>query len=149
MKKYKVSYSFRIRDKNDQYRVYLHQAVPFSVNEENKITSSFAVHCDISHLIDQSNRKLSLIDMDGEKSYFGIEVEKGMPEIGTILNNPLTRREIEIVRCLAEGDTDKEVSEKLFIAKDTVRTHRTNIRKKLDCKNTPQLIALCIRSGLI
>ena len=149
MMRYKVSYSFRIRDKNDQYRLLLHQARVFTLDEERKITSSFAVHADISHLMDVPNQKLSLIDLDGEQSYLGLDIAGGLPNLDVLLDNPLTKREVEIVRCLAEGNSDREISELLFIAQNTVRTHRNNIRKKLDCKNTAQLVALCIRNGLI
>ncbi|MCF7859590.1 MAG: response regulator transcription factor [Candidatus Cloacimonetes bacterium] len=53
----------------------------------------------------------------------------------------LTDREIEIVIMLGEGKTSANISEQLFISKNTVDTHRRNILEKTHTKNTPDLIA--------
>jgi DNA-binding NarL/FixJ family response regulator len=60
-------------------------------------------------------------------------------------NIPLTDREIEIIQLLIQGKTSKEISEILFISKNTVDTHRRNILEKSNLKNTPELIRLCLQ----
>lgn len=52
----------------------------------------------------------------------------------------LTKRELEVLHHLAEGLTTKEIAEKMFISTRTVETHRANMLKKLDVKNTAELI---------
>jgi DNA-binding NarL/FixJ family response regulator len=48
----------------------------------------------------------------------------------------LTEREIEIIKLIKEGCTNKEIAEKLFLSPRTVETHRARILKKLDIKNS-------------
>lgn len=59
----------------------------------------------------------------------------------------LTRREIEILKLLAKGDTSSVISEKLFISTYTVDTHRKNILGKLNLKNTAALVRYAIDNG--
>lgn len=61
----------------------------------------------------------------------------------------LSTRELEIVKCLAEGLNSKQVGEKLFISQQTVRTHRRNIMHKLHVKTTGELIRLSMEKGWI
>lgn len=48
----------------------------------------------------------------------------------------LTEREIEIIKLIKNGSTNKEIAEKLFLSPRTVETHRARILKKLDLKNS-------------
>ena len=52
----------------------------------------------------------------------------------------LTRREIEIIRALANGRSSEEVSTELFISPHTVDTHRKNIFRKLEVNNLAALV---------
>lgn len=52
----------------------------------------------------------------------------------------LTAREIDIIKELALGSSSKEIAEKLFISDRTVNTHKTNIYKKMDVKNSVELL---------
>lgn len=52
----------------------------------------------------------------------------------------LTKREAEVLQFLSEGLTTKEIAQKMFISSRTVETHRANMMKKLDVKNTAELI---------
>lgn len=61
----------------------------------------------------------------------------------------LTEREIEILKLIAEGFSNKEIGEKLFISHRTVDTHRTNLAKKLEVKNIAGLIKFAIKNGLV
>lgn len=53
---------------------------------------------------------------------------------------PLTKREIEILKLIAEGLSSQAIANKLFISLRTVETHRLNINQKLDVKNTAGLV---------
>ena len=61
----------------------------------------------------------------------------------------LTNREIEIVQLIADGNTDREIGEKLSISGKTVSTHRKNILRKLDMKNTAMLIRYAMSQKLV
>lgn len=61
----------------------------------------------------------------------------------------LTTREIEIIRLLAQGATNKEIAKRLFIAQNTVKVHLKNILEKLKLRNRQQLAAYAVQEGLV
>lgn len=61
----------------------------------------------------------------------------------------LTNREIEIVKLIAAGFTSQEIAEKLFISYFTVGKHRKNIMKKLELKNTAELVRYAMKEGYV
>lgn len=62
---------------------------------------------------------------------------------------PLTKREIEILKHIAEGKSNQEIANHLYISYNTVDTHRKNIMHKLSIKNTAGLVRYAIEKGLI
>ena len=62
---------------------------------------------------------------------------------------PLTERETEVLRQLAQGKSNKEVAAALVIADKTVRTHVSNIRAKLGVTSRTQAVLHAVRSGLV
>jgi DNA-binding CsgD family transcriptional regulator len=54
----------------------------------------------------------------------------------------LSKREIEIVRLISEGLTNKEIAERLFISESTVKDHIKNIMKKMGTRSRNEIIAL-------
>ena len=60
---------------------------------------------------------------------------------------PLTSREREIIKLIAEGKSSKDIAELLFISIRTVQHHRANILRKLNVKKTADLI-VCHPEGL-
>lgn len=61
----------------------------------------------------------------------------------------LSGREIEIIKCLAEGMNTKAISATLYISEHTVKTHRRNIMHKLDVKTSAELIKLAFDKGIL
>lgn len=61
----------------------------------------------------------------------------------------ITRREKEVLELIAEGLTNQEIAEKLFISPATVDTHRKNLLIKFNTKNTASLVSSAIRQQLI
>jgi NarL family two-component system response regulator LiaR len=61
----------------------------------------------------------------------------------------LTSREMEVLRCLARGLSNKEIGDKLFISEPTVRTHVSSILMKLDLSNRTQAALFAVRGGLV
>jgi DNA-binding NarL/FixJ family response regulator len=68
---------------------------------------------------------------------------------GELPKKDLTSREREIVQLIAEGYTNREISELLFISSKTVEVHKQNIQKKLNISGTALLTQYAIRKGLI
>lgn len=61
----------------------------------------------------------------------------------------LTDREREILKLIADGHTNQEIADMLFISVKTVLGHRTKIMEKLDIHNRTELIKYAMRKGLI
>jgi DNA-binding NarL/FixJ family response regulator len=67
----------------------------------------------------------------------------------TTPEDPLTPRELEVVKLIAEGHTSEEIAEQLVISKKTVDRHRANILEKLGMRNRVELTRYAIRRGLV
>ena len=82
------------------------------------------------------------------KNYFSHEAAQSLHTKGAEL--PLiTRREKEVLQLVAEGLTNSEIAEKLFISIPTVNTHRKSLLEKFQVKNTATLIGKAIKGGVI
>ena len=62
---------------------------------------------------------------------------------------PLTQREQEILECVAKGDNNLAISEKLFIREVTVKTHLNKIFKKLNVANRTQAVLVAMQMNII
>lgn len=65
------------------------------------------------------------------------------------LLTPLTDREIEIIRNIAQELSTNAIADKLFISPGTVETHRHNILRKLGVKNSIGIIKYAVKHGLL
>ena len=61
----------------------------------------------------------------------------------------LSERENEIITLIAEGQTNEQIAEILFLSKHTVNTHRKNIMAKLGVKNTAGIVMYAVKTGLV
>jgi len=114
------------------------------------VVSHIKKNCDFQEIID-SVRETSA----GNKFFCGqiletiqkegIDVEEIEGVEFTCEPKVLSAREIEIITLIAEGMTNGEISEKLFLSKHTVNTHRKNIMNKLGVKNTAGIVMYAVR----
>ena len=61
----------------------------------------------------------------------------------------LTKREREVINLVAEGFKNREIAERLFISRATVRTHLTSVFVKLGVSGRVKLIIYAYRHGLV
>lgn len=61
----------------------------------------------------------------------------------------LSVREQEVITLIAEGMTNANIAERLFISPHTVNTHRKNIMQKLGVKNTASIVMYAVKSNLV
>jgi two-component system response regulator NreC len=61
----------------------------------------------------------------------------------------LTPREKEIVHLLADGYSNKEIAERLYVSLSTIHTHRTNIMRKLNLSSRHELVQYARKRGLL
>lgn len=86
------------------------------------------------------------------KKYFNQDISQKMINIMSLEGvspKKLSPKEMEILKLIAGGQTTKEIAQKLFISTRTVETHRNNMMKKLDVKNTPELINKAAQLNLL
>lgn len=89
----------------------------------------------------------------GEPSLHSSIARKMLRELGRStpdkpITEPLTDREVEVLRLLAAGADNEEIAEKLFIAEVTVRTHISRVLGKLHLANRVQATLYALREGL-
>lgn len=61
----------------------------------------------------------------------------------------LSEREIEVLQCVSEGKSNKEIAEQLTISEKTVKAHLRTIFRKLDVSDRAQAVAEAMRKGLV
>lgn len=64
-------------------------------------------------------------------------------------DDPLTPRETEVVKLIAEGHTNREIADTLVLSEKTVERHRANLLEKLGMRDRVELTRYAIRRGLI
>jgi len=83
------------------------------------------------------------------KTYLSDEVSQTLMKSKSNELPVLTRREKEVLVLIAEGLTNNEVAEKLYISTATVDTHRKNLLAKFDARNTASLVKMAMQFQLI
>ena len=77
-------------------------------------------------------------------------VGRAEPSGASALREPgLTERELEILRALGEGHSNKEIAKLLWLAEQTVKFHLTNIYRKLDVGSRTEAVHWAYRHGLL
>ncbi|WP_026712224.1 response regulator transcription factor [Flavobacterium filum] len=84
-----------------------------------------------------------------EKIFSSLTGNTSASENYEITNTLLTDRELEILKLISMEYSGKEIGEELFISANTVETHRKNLIKKLNVKNTIGLVKYAIKHNLI
>ncbi len=122
---------------------------------ESGITSFLLKECDKIEILEAINSSIK-----GEKFICGkiVAFLSASPEIVT--NNsfikslgcdgiPVTDREIDIIRGIAEGLSNKLIADKLNLSTHTVNTHRKNIMNKLGVNNTAGIVMFAVKNQLL
>ncbi len=141
---YKTSYSFRCKMKDGSYQMLNHQAIVLTIDENGGFGKSLNIHTKIDHLTKTNTNQISLIGLNGFPSFMNIEISSNF---GDYIK--YTKREIEIIKCISEARSNKNIAEKLHISIGTVKKHRNNISKKSGCKNSVELINKSLFQGLL
>jgi DNA-binding NarL/FixJ family response regulator len=122
---------------------------------ESDVTSFLLKECDKIEILEAINSTIK-----GEKFICGriVSFLSASPEIVT--NNsfikslgcdgfPVTEREVDIIRGIAEGLSNKLIADKLKLSTHTVNTHRKNIMSKLGVNNTAGIVMFAVKNQLL
>lgn len=70
----------------------------------------------------------------------------GMRQSGVI---PLSTREMEVLDCVAQGYTNREIAEALFVTEQTVKNHMTSVFRKMEVEDRVQALLSAVRRGWV
>jgi len=95
-----------------------------------------------------------LIYADKLLSAFSIHILAAAPQseiknLKSKILNPLSERELEVLRLAAEGLSNRELADRLCLAESTVKSHLNTIFRKLDARNRTQAVAQARQLGLL
>jgi len=82
----------------------------------------------------------------------GVVIEESLnpsPKKDPSASSILTMREREVLQLIVEGNTVKQIAERLYLSIKTIHTHRNQIMQKLNMHSTAELTKFAIREGLI
>ncbi|MEM7336025.1 MAG: LuxR C-terminal-related transcriptional regulator [Chloroflexota bacterium] len=83
------------------------------------------------------------------QAFESTEISASVEQTSAVLLEPLTEREQDVLRCLAAGLSNRAIEEKLFISKNTVRTHLKNLYGKLGVNGRHEAITRAKTLNLI
>lgn len=101
---------------------------------------------------DESELVLAIRTVSKGKKYYSAEISEKMINFmstQSISENVLSNKETEVLGLLSKGLTTNEIAAKLYVSSRTIETHRGNILKKLEVKNTAELIKKATEMNLI
>ena len=87
----------------------------------------------------------SFLSDDAQRALMDAWLEGGIAEP----DDPLTPRELEVVKLIAEAYTNRQIAETLKLAEKTVESHRANVLSKLGMRDRVEIVRYAIRRGLV
>lgn len=145
---YKVAYVIRLKHKEGHYRSILHQVKALNTSSDGEIQKVIGIHTDITYLNLPIDHSISFIS-ENKPSYYSVTTEATYILINNSLKKLLTDKEKSIIQKISEGYDFKAIAKIFNVSPHTINTHKRNILKKSKCKNTAELLAKCIREGVI
>lgn len=138
--------------KTNENTKYLPVIMVTAVNEEHKIVSGLKYGADdyvvkpfiLPNLLARIEAVLRRSKWQEEKNS---KKDVTFEQKGDV--EPLTEREREVLTLVAEGKTNQEIAEKLFVRDVTVKTHLNAIFKKLKVKSRTQAVLLAIQMNMV
>ena len=135
--------NYRVRRRDGRYVSVLRQSTPLVKNARHEVEAYLSFCTDISLVSNSSHIKWQLQGPRSEE--FGQFLVSG--EAGSHV--PLSEREQQVLRLLAEGLSSPAISKQLFISLNTVNTHRKSLLKKAGVDKTVSLLAFGRERGYL
>lgn len=142
---YKSCYDYRIKDSKGEYKRILHQVRTLQIEPDGAMIRTFGVFTDITHLKESTHMQLDMIGLNGEPSYYNVQPDGSY----TPGESPLTPRETEVLRSMAEGLSSDEIAAKFAISKNTVDNHRASILEKAGARSSMEAVKVALRGHWI
>ena len=84
-----------------------------------------------------------------EKPVYVTSKSSFTPNEAEIENLAISKRELEVLQLMAEGLSNKEIADRLFVSLNTIKTHSSNLYEKLEVKRRTQAVEKAKKCGII
>ena len=124
------------------------KCIALSTFNENSYISRMIAEGAVGYLLKNSGKEEILNAIENVKNghlHLNVNYSSKNDEPGIFV----TRREKEVLELIAEGKTNQEIADQLFISVTTVNTHRKNLLLKFNASNTAALIKLTVKANII
>ncbi|MFS0725869.1 response regulator [Paenibacillus sp. 1P07SE] len=119
------------------------------VNAIRSVVNGHAyIHPKVTGKLINQLRRMTYLDEIGAGSGAAASEETGVKFVAGE-NNPLTRREAEVLRLMAEGKSNKNIGEFLYISEKTVKNHVSSILQKMEVDDRTQAVINSIKNGWV
>ena len=137
-----LSMTYRRKRKDGSYIHLLSQSSVYEQDDQGNLLKSFTRLTDISYLNISTPVSWSVRSSNVNNDFIQSKISKAF-------ENPFTKREIEVIREIQKGGSNKEIAERLFLSHHTIATHRKNILGKCNCKSIVELLMFCRKLKII
>ncbi|MBD2845842.1 response regulator transcription factor [Paenibacillus sp. IB182496] len=120
------------------------------INAIRSVVSGHAyIHPKVTGKLINQLRRMTYLDEIGAVSQGGAVSKDAGVKFVAGENNPLTRREAEVLRLMAEGKSNKLIGEFLYISEKTVKNHVSSILQKMEVDDRTQAVISSIKNGWV
>jgi LuxR family maltose regulon positive regulatory protein len=121
-------------------RIFLDEGQPMQ-----RLLAQWLAHAGAGPVRDYALHLLSQFDAEPPE---GTAAQQKTSPAGHLIE-PLSERELEVLRLIALGSTNKEIAQQLFVAPGTVKAHTASIYRKLDVANRTEAVARARQLGIL
>lgn len=107
------------------------------------------IHPKVSGKLINQLRRMTYLNQNGVVNKPNSTIHEGAEYVSNTAESPLTRREAEVLRLMAEGKNNKKIAESLYISEKTVKNHVSSILQKLDVNDRTQAVINSIKRGWV
>jgi LuxR family maltose regulon positive regulatory protein len=132
--------SLALAEPEGYLRIFLEEGQPMQ-----ELLARWLSHAGNSPLRDYASRLLSQFEVETRKV---IAAQKPASQTGGLVD-PLSQRELEVLRLIALGRTNQEVAGQLVVSRGTVKAHTASIYRKLDVANRTEAVARARQLGIL
>lgn len=137
------SIDFRYRHINGEYIKLNRQTTCFSIDKLGNLVFSIDLFTEVKNSINNKELKINLL----EEVKYNFELDNILEKFHKRIR--ITKREIDILRLLSEGESATTIAKKLCLSIHTIISHRKHMIEKTGTKNTADLVRYAIKNGLI
>ncbi|MEO3947262.1 response regulator transcription factor [Gorillibacterium sp. CAU 1737] len=107
------------------------------------------IHPKVTGKLINQLRRMTYLDERGTAAGSADQLQEAGVRYHPTPESPLTKREAEVLRLMAEGKSNKLIGESLFISEKTVKNHVSSILQKLEVEDRTQAVIISIKSGWV